>query len=105
LERGDFSRQVGMRRLTEAGDLDIDDIALTACLDRIDTNNVTNDRYIEWLVVRFAGDPERNWSVWRTAHLVYGLVKDEPHGVRTIDGDNDVVGLQAGLSCRRVVNG
>src|SRR5262245_45810290 len=105
LERGDFSHEVGMRRFAEAGDLDIDDIPLTAGLDRINTNDVTNDRYVERLVVRLAGDPERNWSVWRTAHLIYRLVKAEPYGVRTVDGNDDVVGLQAGLGRRCVVNG
>ena len=36
-----------MRRFAEAGNLDIDDIALKARLDWIDANNVANDRHVE----------------------------------------------------------
>src|SRR5262249_57750615 len=105
LKRGDLSHEIGMGRVAEAGDLDIDDVALEARLDRIDANDVADDDHVERLVAWLPRDPERNRGVWRTAHLVYGLVEAEPQNVLTIDGDDDVVCLQAGLGGGRVVNG
>ena len=94
-----------MRLLVEGGDLDVDQVAFGAGLDGVDADHVAHDLDVEWLVLALAHDGERDRRVDRPAHLLHRLLERQAHDLLVVEVGDEVVGLQAGLGGRRVVDG
>ena len=102
---GDFPLQAFGGLLVEGGDADIGDVvAFDARAHRADADVVAHQRDVDRIVLALADDLQLDLGVDRPAHLLDGLVEGEAlHGFVVEIGD-DVVGHDAGLRRRRVVD-
>ena len=94
-----------MRLLVEGGDLDVDHVAFRPRLDGVDADDVAHDLDVEGIILAFAHDGERDRRVDRPAHLVDRLLEREADDLLAVQMRDEVVGLQACLGGRRVVDG
>jgi len=101
----DFLLQAFGGLLVEGGDADVADvIGLDMGPYRADANVVAHQRDVDRIVLALADDLESDLGVDRPAHLLDRLVQREAlHGFVVEIGD-DIVGHDAGLRCRRVID-
>ena len=93
-----------MRLLVEGRDLDVDDVAFEPRLDRVDADHVAHDLDVERLVLAPAHDRQGDRRVDGPAHLLDRLLERQPDDLLAVEMRDQVVGLQAGLGRRRVVD-
>ena len=91
--------------LVELGDADIADIvALGVRAHRLHPDHVAHDRHVDRLVLTLAHDGELDLGVHRAAHLLDRLIERQALHLLVVELGDDVVGHDAGLGSRRLVD-
>ena len=91
--------------LVEGGDADIGDVVLLdARAHRTDADVVAHQRDVDRIVLALADDLQPDLGVDRAAHLLDGLVEGQTLHRFVVELGDDVVGHDAGLRRRRVVD-
>src|ERR1700751_2376600 len=91
--------------LVELGDADeADVVAFESRTHRADLDARTGNGNLERLLLALAHDLELDLGVLRPAHLLDRLVEREPLHRLVVEGRDDVVGHDAGLGSRRLVD-
>ena len=104
-EVGDRLLQAVGGLLVELGDADVADIvAFDARAHRAHADDVARDRHLDRLVLALAHDLELDLGVHRAAHLLDRLIEGEALHRLVVEMGDDVVGHDAGLGRRRVVD-
>ena len=105
LQIGDLLLQALRGLLVERGDADIADVvALDAGAHRADANVVAHQRDLDRIVLALADDLQLDLGIDRAAHLLDRLVEGETLHRLVVEIGDDVIGHDAGLGRRRVVD-
>ena len=91
--------------LVELGDADVADIVtLGVRAHRFHPDYIAHDRHVDRLIGALAHDGQLDPGVHRPAHLFHGLVERQALNLLVVELDDDVVGHDAGLGSRGVIN-
>ena len=77
----------------------------TPRLDGVDADHVAHDFDVERLILALAHDRQRDRRIDRTAHLLDRLLERQADDLLAVEMGDQIVGLQASLGGRRVVDG
>src|SRR5260221_379360 len=104
-EIGDFPLQAFGGLFIERGDADIADIvAFGARAHRADTDVVAHQRDLNRVVLTLANDLQPDLGIDRPAHFFDGLIKGQALHRFVVESGDDVVGHDAGLGRRRIID-
>ena len=82
--------QAGMGLFIELGNAEIGDIVLGIRANRVNSNNVTSNRYVKRVILALADDGQDDCRMHRPAHLLNCLLECQTGNLDSVEMGNEI---------------